>query len=99
MNKILKSLPPTLDALGLSKLLYVSVNTVLRDINRRPHKLPPFRKVGNKAIWVTLEVFKWLGCSCITLQIENNDLPEIKSIGQSLLDASENNQVKNKKKK
>lgn len=98
MRLILESLPHTLDAEGIAKILYKSVKTILRDISRRPHKLPPFTKVGNKAIWVTSDVFQWLGCSCVEMNIKTNNPPTLKSLSESLLDAAENNKKNDKKK-
>lgn len=56
----LHSLPPTLDAKGLARLLHKSVKTILRNVSRSPHTLPPFIKAGKNTIWFTEVVFNWL---------------------------------------
>ena len=54
------TLPPTLDADGLGRLLYLSPATILRDISRRPDSLPPFITIRKKKVWVTLIVIEWM---------------------------------------
>lgn len=90
-------LPPTLDAKGLSKLLYKSPSSLLRDINRRPLSLPPFKKIGRKTVWVTANVFRWLGYDGPFITIESNSLPPIKSLGESIAEANGNSKKKNEK--
>jgi hypothetical protein len=53
-------LPPTLDAKALASLLYRSETTIIRDVTRRPHTLPPFIRQGKKPIWITSVVVDWL---------------------------------------
>ncbi len=54
------SIPSTLDAMGLARLLspiiYKSDKTILRDFSRRPKSLPPFEVCGGKKIFETEKV-------------------------------------------
>jgi hypothetical protein len=59
----MSKIPLTLDARALARLLspiiYKSVNTILRDITRRPESLPPFEELGKhggKKIYDTQKV-------------------------------------------
>lgn len=53
-------LPPTLDAKALAALLYRAESTIIRDVTRRPHTLPPFIRQGKKPIWITSVVVDWM---------------------------------------
>ena len=52
----------TLDVQGLAALLRKSVQTVARDVSRRPHCLPPpCTPIGVKPVlWLTADVAGWL---------------------------------------
>ena len=87
------SLPPTLNARSLAKLLapllYKSESTILRDISRNPLSLPPpIRKSGKRKIWDTNEVLAWLfpniGVVARDLQGKTEKLPEVPSLSEML---------------
>ncbi len=50
----------TLDATELAKLIKCSKRNVVNNQSRAPRLLPPFRRVGRKAVWVKSVVLDWL---------------------------------------
>lgn len=56
----MNNLPPSLDTRGLASLLYKSLRTIHRYLKEKPEALPPGRQVGNKWVWDTDVVLKWL---------------------------------------
>ncbi len=71
----MSNLPHTLDAKGLSVLLYKSVATILRDVTRDKNheRQPPHIKFGKKPIWLTQVVFAWMegkSCESVSIKIE-----------------------------
>jgi hypothetical protein len=56
----MSNLPPTLDARDLAKLLHKSLRTIQRYLKEQPDALPPGRQIGDKWIWATDVVLKWL---------------------------------------
>jgi hypothetical protein len=50
----------TLDARELAELIKCSHRNVINNQSRAPHLLPPFRRVGRKAVWVKSVVLDWL---------------------------------------
>jgi len=75
MGNVMNNLPHTLDAEGLSVLLYKSVATILRDVTRdKDHvRQPPHIKSGKKPIWLTQVVFAWMegkSCESVVIKVE-----------------------------
>jgi predicted DNA-binding transcriptional regulator AlpA len=61
MNR--KSLPiDTIGAAELAKILQQSERTVVNNMTRAPQFLPPFRRVGRRAVWIKDDVLDWLRC-------------------------------------
>lgn len=102
----MSNLPCTLDAQGLAVLLHKSVSTILRDVTRNPKSLPPFIRVGKKAIWLTQVVFDWLAGKSsepVTIKIEigssaasagqKNRPPMMPSLAEMMMSASKSKQV------
>lgn len=57
---MISSLPPSLDAAGLAGLLYMSEETIKRNVTRSPKLLPPFVPLGKGHIWLTPVVYSWM---------------------------------------
>lgn len=53
-------LPPTLDAEGLGKLLFLSAATIQADLSRKPDRLPNGIRKGKRTFWLTETVLQWL---------------------------------------
>lgn len=76
-------LPPTLDMQGLARLLHKSVRTIQRYLKDQPDALPPGKQIGDKWVWVTDAVLKWLSPPVPT-QTQNSA-----SLAQQLIKAGE----------
>lgn len=98
----MNNLPHTLNAEGLSVLLYKSVATILRDVTRdKNHKRqPPHFKIGKKPLWITQVVLDWIAdkssvpvtikieFSSASKQIPGKSLPQVRSLTDDLMTAS-----------
>lgn len=101
------TLPHTLDAAGLARLLHLSESTILRDVTRKPESLPPFITVRKKKIWVTLVVLDWIKSKCNRqFDVDLRQLissqtspckPSMPSLGE-MLEAANNSTLKRGKK-
>jgi predicted DNA-binding transcriptional regulator AlpA len=49
-----------ISAAQLAQILHKSKRTICNNVNRAPHFLPPFKKVGGSAIWLREDVLNWL---------------------------------------
>jgi hypothetical protein len=49
-----------LDARGLAPFVKLSPSTISHDTSRRPQTLPPFFRIGRKALWLYDDVVRWL---------------------------------------
>ncbi len=77
----MSNLPPTLDTLEFAKMLHMSVRLFQRKRKRQRYAFPPARIIGDKWIWDTTEVLKWLATP--------NPIASSTSLQQQLLQTGE----------